>query len=111
MHVQQRLRQSFVNAPVGAGDRLGTGALDGVDRRQDDRLPSKVLNQGAGQHDAFVGLHGQLGQCVHGLPVVAHGEGLEAEHRLQLSQVLAAGLLSLPVLVPDFDANLELIGD
>ena len=41
----------------------------------------------------------------------AHGEGLEAEHRLQLGQVLAPGLFSLPVLVPAFDANLELIGD
>jgi hypothetical protein len=46
-----------------------------------------------------------------GLPVVAHGERLEAEHRLQLDQVLAPGLLPLPVLVPAFDADLELVGD
>jgi hypothetical protein len=29
-----------------------------------------------------------------GLPVVAHRERLEAEHRLQLDQVLAPGLLA-----------------
>jgi hypothetical protein len=48
---------------------------------------------------------------VHGLPVVAHGERLEAKHRLQLDQVLAPGLLPLPVVVPAFDADLELVGD
>jgi hypothetical protein len=111
MRVRQRFGQGFVDAPVGAGDGLGTGALDGVERGQDDRLPPQMLNQGAGQHDAFVGLHGQLGQRVHGLPVVAHGERLEAEHRLQFDQVLAPGLLPLPVLVPAFDADLELVGD
>ena len=56
-------------------------------------------------------LHGQLGQRVHGLPVVAHGERLKAEQGLQLDQVLAPGLLPLPVLVPVFDADLELVGD
>jgi hypothetical protein len=106
--VRQRLGQGFVDAPVGAGDGLGAGALDGVERGQDDRLPPQMLNQGAGQHDAFVGLHGQLGQRMHGLPVVAHGERLEAEHRLQLDQVLAPGLLPLPVIVPAFDRHLEL---
>jgi hypothetical protein len=30
---------------------------------------------------------------------------------LQLDQVLAPGLLPLPVLVPAFDADLELVGD
>jgi hypothetical protein len=109
--VRQRLGQGFIDAPVGASDGLGTGALDGVERGQDDRLPPQMLNQGAGQHDAFVGLHGQLGQRVDGLPVVAHGERLEAEHRLQLDQVLAPGLLPLPVVVPAFDADLELVGD
>jgi hypothetical protein len=108
---RQRFGQCFVDAPVGAGDGLGAGALDGVERGQDDRLPPQMLNQGAGQHDAFVGLHGQLGQRMHGLPVVAHGERLEAEHRLQLDQVLAPGLLPLPVVVPAFDTGLELVGD
>jgi hypothetical protein len=42
---------------------------------------------------------------------VANRERLEAEHRLQLDQVLASGLLTLPVLVPAFDADLELVGD
>src|SRR5690606_13990092 len=59
----------------------------------------------------LVGLHGQLGQQLDGLPVVTHRERLEAEHRLQLDQVLAPGLFPLPVLVPAFDANLELVGD
>ena len=58
----------------------------------------------------FVGLHGQLGQQLDSLPVVANRERLEAEHRLQLDQVLASGLLTLPVLVPA-DADLELVGD
>ncbi len=51
------------------------------------------------------------GQQLDGLPVVAHGKGLEAEHRLQFDQVLAPGLLPLPVFVPAFDADLELVGD
>jgi len=70
-----------------------------------------MVDQSAGQHNALIGLHGQLGQRVDTLPVVAHGERLEAEHRLQFDQVLAPGLLPLPVLVPAFDANLELVGD
>ena len=111
MHVCQRFGQSVVDTPIGASDRFSTRPLDGVDGRQDDRLPPPVLDQGAGQHDALVGLHGQFGHQRDGLPVVAHREGLEAEHRLQLDQVLAPGLLPLPVLIPAFDANLELVGD
>src|SRR3546814_17817658 len=42
---------------------------------------------------------------------MAHGEGPEIEHGLQLDQVLAPGLLPLAVLVPAFDADLELLGD
>jgi hypothetical protein len=64
MRVRQRFGQGIVDAPVGAGDRLGARALDGVERRQNDRLPPQMLDQGAGQHDALVGLHGQLGQRV-----------------------------------------------
>ena len=109
--VRQRLGQGFIDASVGASDGLSTGALDGVERGQDDRLPPQLLNQGAGQHDAFVGLHGQLGQRVDGLSVMAHGERLEAEHRLQFDQVLAPGLFPLPVVVPAFNTDLELVGD
>ncbi len=111
MRIRQRFGQGIVDAPVGASDRLGARPLDGVEGRQNDRLPPQMLDQGAGQHDALVGLHGQLGQQLDGLPVVAHGEGLEAEHRLQLDQVLAPGLFPLAVLVPAFDADLELVGD
>ena len=109
--VRQRFGQGFVDATVGSGNRLGAGALDGIERGQNDGLPPQMFDQGISQHDALVGLHGQLGQRVYGLPVVAHGEGLEAEHRLQLHQVLAPGLLPLPVVVPAFDADLELVGD
>jgi len=111
MRVRQWFGQGVVDAPVGAGDRFGARPLDGVEGRQNDRLPPQMLDQGAGQHNALVGLHGQLGQRVDGLPVVAHGEGLEAEHRLQLDQMLAPGLLPLPVLAPAFDTDLELVGD
>ncbi len=37
---------------------------------------------------------------------MAHGEGPETEHGLQLAQVLAPGLLPLAVLVPAFDVVL-----
>ena len=105
------VRPGVVDAPVSTGDRLGTRPLDGVEGGQNDRLPPQVPDQGAGQHDAFVGLHRQLGQHLDGLPVMAHGEGPETEHGLQLAQVLAPGLLPLAVLVPAFDADLELVGD
>lgn len=111
MHVRQRLSQGVVETPVGAGNRFGARPLDGVEGGHNDRLPPQVLDQGSGQHDALVGLHGQLGQQLDSLPVVANRERLEAEHRLQLDQVLASGLLTLPVLVPAFDADLELVGD
>ncbi len=111
VHVRQRPGHGFVNASVGAGDRLGTDPLDGVERGQNDRQPPQMLDQGACEHNALVGLHGQLGQRVDGLPVVAHGEGLEAEHRLQFDQVLAPGLLPLSVLAPTFDIDLDLVGD
>jgi hypothetical protein len=42
---------------------------------------------------------------------VPHRKGLKAEYRLQLDQVLAPGLLPLPMTVPAFDADLELVGD
>ena len=111
MRVRQWFGQGVVDAPVSTGDRLGTRPLDGVEGGQNDRLPPQVPDQGAGQHDAFVGLHRQLGQHLDGLPVMAHGEGPETEHGLQLAQVLAPGLLPLAVLVPAFDADLELVGD
>ena len=36
MHVRQRFGQGVVDAPVGAGDRLGARPLDGVERGQND---------------------------------------------------------------------------
>ncbi len=86
MRVRQWFGQGVVDAPVSTGDRLGTRPLDGVEGGQNDRLPPQVPDQGAGQHDAFVGLHRQLGQHLDGLPVMAHGEGPETEHGLQLAQ-------------------------
>jgi len=93
--VRQRLGQGFVDSSVGAGDGLGAGALDGIERGQNDGLSPQMFDQGIGQHDALVGLHGSLSQRMHSLPIVAHREGLEAERVLQLDQVLAPGLLSL----------------
>ncbi|SWF67902.1 Uncharacterised protein [Klebsiella pneumoniae] len=110
MRVRQRFGQGIVDAPVGAGDCFGARPLDGVEGRQNDRLLPQVLDQGAGQHDALVGLQGHLGQQLDGLPVVAHGKGLEAEHRLQLDQVLPPCLFALAVLAPTFHWHLELRG-
>lgn len=70
-----------------------------------------MFDQGAGQHDVLVGLPGQLGQQLDGLSVVAPRERLEAEHSLQLDPVLAPGLLPLPVLIPAFHPDLEMVGD
>jgi hypothetical protein len=111
MRVRQWFDQGIVDAPVGAGDRFCARPLDGVESRQNDRLPPQMLDQGAGQHNALVGLHGQFGQRVDGLPVVAHGERLKAEHRLQFDQVLAPSLFPLSVLAPALNADLELVGD
>jgi len=84
MHTRKQFGQCIVDAPLGAGDRLGTCPLDSVEGGQNDRLPPWMFDQGAGLHDAFVSLPGQLGQQLDGLPLVAHREGLEAEHTLQL---------------------------
>lgn len=96
--VRQRIVQGHVDAPVGAGDGLCADAhnsvdsVDSVDSEQDDRMPPQVLDQHLGQHDTLINLQGQIGQHLHHLPVVAHGEGLEAEHRLQLDQVRGASV-------------------
>ena len=74
-------------------------------------MPPQVLDQRAGQHDPLVGLKGQFGQRMHCLPVMAHGERLEAKHRLQLDQVLAPGLFPLTIVAPGLDRHLELISD
>jgi hypothetical protein len=61
MRVRQRFGQGIVDAPVGAGDRLGADALDNIQRRQDDVSVPQRFEDAAGQHDALVGLQGQLG--------------------------------------------------
>ncbi|ERI59639.1 hypothetical protein M233_08610 [Xylella fastidiosa subsp. multiplex Griffin-1] len=43
------------------------------------QLPPQVFDQDTDQHDALVGLPGQLGQQLDGLSVVAPREWLEAE--------------------------------
>ena len=110
MDKQQGIGQRCMDAPIGAGDRLGARALDGIHGRQDDDLSPKVFDKGAGQHNAFIGLQGQLGQCMHRLSVVAHGEWLEPKHRLQLDQMLPPCLLTLTVLSPAFHRHFELRG-
>ena len=52
MPVRQQLGQGFVDSSVGAGDRLGAGALDGIERGQNDGLSPQMFDQGIGQHDA-----------------------------------------------------------
>ena len=42
---RQRLGQRCIDTPIGAGNRLGTGALDGIECGQDDRLPPQMLDQ------------------------------------------------------------------
>ena len=59
----------------------------------------------------LVGLQGHLGQQLDGLPVVAHGKGLEAEHRLQFDRGARAGSAPAARIRPSFDADLELVGD
>lgn len=53
-------------------------------------------NQGAGQHDSFVGLHGQRG---YGMSVFAQGERPEVAHRLQVDQVPSEVLTFIPVIL------------
>ena len=55
MRVRQRFGQGIVDAPVGAGDCLGTDALDNIQRRQDDVLVPQCVEDAAGQYDALVG--------------------------------------------------------
>jgi hypothetical protein len=105
---RQGVRQRGVNAPVGAGDGFCAGALNGVYDRQDDALLPEIFDQRTGQYDALVSLQGQLGQRMHRLSVMAHGEGLESEQRLKLNQMLPPGLLALTVLIPAFLRHFEL---
>ena len=105
---RQGVRQCGVNVPIRAGDRFCAGALDGVYDRQDDALPPEIFDQRTGQHDSLVGLQGQLGQRMHLSFVIAHGEGLESEHRLELDQMLPPGLPALPILIPAFHRHFEL---
>ena len=53
---------------------------------------------------------GHLGQQLDGLPVVAHGKGLEAEHRLQFDQCSRRVCSRCPY-SSQLDADLELVGD
>ena len=76
MRVRQRFGQGIVDAPVGAGNRLGTNALDNIQRRQDDVSVSQSVEDAAGQHDALVGLQGQVGRGMDSLPIVRQAERL-----------------------------------
>ena len=53
---RQRLGQGFVDAPVGAGDRLGTDSLDDIQCRQDDVPVSQRIEDAYRQHNALVSL-------------------------------------------------------
>ncbi len=86
--------------PVGAGDRLGTDALDNIQRRQDDVSVPQVVENTVGQHDALVGLQGQLGRGMDSLPIVRQAERLHAQICTQLKQMLAPGFFPLCILWP-----------
>ena len=100
MRVRQRFGKGIVDAPVGAGDRLGADALDNIQRRQDDVPVAKRVEVAAGQHDALVGLQGQLGRGMNSLPIVRQAERFHAQIRAQLKQVFASGFLPLGILWP-----------
>jgi hypothetical protein len=62
MRVRQRFGQGFVDAPVGAGD--GLGAARSMASSVGRMMPTAAAAiKAAGQHDALVGLQGQLGQA------------------------------------------------
>ena len=73
-------------------------------------MTTQVCDQRAGQHNTLLGLQRQLCQRLDGLPVTAHGEGLETERRLQFNQMLMAGLIALAVLIPTSYWHLQLRG-
>ncbi len=75
----QGVGQSGVNAPVGAGDRLGADALHHADRWQQNVLAAQPIGQLACQHNTLVGLPGQIVQAMHGSPIMTQSrERLEA---------------------------------
>ncbi len=100
MRVRKRFGQGVMDAPVGAGDRLGTDALDNIQRRQDDVSVPQCVEDTAGQYDALVGLQSQLGRDMDGLLVVRQTERLHAQVRPQFEQVFAPGFLALGILRP-----------
>ena len=103
---RQRFGQRGVDASRGARDRLGADPFDDLDRRQQDRLATQVLDERAGQHDALVGLPREVVEVVHRGPVVPHGERPEAEDGLQLDQMLPARLVALGRTRPSVPARL-----
>ena len=111
MCVRQRFGQGVVDAPVGAGDRFGTDALDNIQRRQDDVLVSQSVEDAAGQHDALVGLQGQVGRGMDSLPIVRQAERLHAQVRPQFEQVFAPGFLPLGILRPTRRVESQLPSD
>lgn len=100
MRVRQRFSQGILDAPVGACDRFGTDAFDNIQRRQDNVLVPQGVEDAAGQHDALVGLQGQLGRGMDSLPIVRQAERLHAQVRPQFEQMFAPGFLPLGILRP-----------
>ena len=111
MRVRQRFGQGIVDAPVGAGNRLGTNALDNIQRRQDDVSVSQSVEDAAGQHDALVGLQGQVGRGMDSLPIVRQAERLHAQVRPQFEQVFAPGFLPHGILRPTRRVESQLPSD
>lgn len=111
MGIRQRDRKGSVDSTVGAGDRLGTGALDDIQRRNDDVAMAKSVQHRSGQHEALVRLQGQFGRALHGLSIVRQAERLQPRVGTQFEQMFAPGLLSQRIPWPARQVRAELLPD
>jgi hypothetical protein len=108
MCVRQRFGQGVVDAPVGAGDRFGTDALDNIQRRQDDVLVSQASR-------TLLASTMPLSVCkaksvVDSLPIVRQAERLHAGTSAVRAGV-RAGFLPLGILRPTRRVESQLPSD
>ena len=82
---------------VGTGDGFGTNALHDIDGWQQNTVAVQGISQGMGQHNALVGLQGQLVQAVDCCPIVVQrGECLQSLGSLQIDKMLTANCSRCP---------------
>ena len=75
--VRSAARPGVVETPVGRVIASALARSTALRAGSNDRPAAAGARSRFCQHDALVGLHGQLGQQLDGLPVVAHRERLE----------------------------------